>query len=262
MWPTGFKSPKHGVVGSPTESVKKFMIKDKGGIFPPRRLEKNRVKFHRIHLQLTVWQTIPTRHPVSLRCALAKHPQRLMAKLFHHVPVDEIHGFHLTEYLFSQALERLGLLGIGTRQEQPSRPTVIGWVTFFDGDEETASSSAHLSFGLQRQGNGCPILQQLNHFAGHGKRCGYRGWTPQFDLVGGGDRTGWFVQALFIHQRHSRRPVPMTVKQRTNDASVDHPRKGLMLGFCSKFHDQSSIDSMRIDLEAVFVRWATAKTNR
>ena len=68
------------------------------------------------------------------------------------------------------------------------------------------------------------------------------------------------VVIRFVHQGDGCGPIPMAIKQRSDDATVDHAGKGLMMVFGIEFHLQSTFNAMGVDFQTVLVCW-TGKTN-
>ena len=54
----------------------------------------------------------------------------------------------------------------------------------------------------------------------------------------------------------------MAVKQRTDDATVDHSREGLVMVGGDKLHHQTVVGTKRVNFQAVFVGWPASKTDR
>jgi len=53
----------------------------------------------------------------------------------------------------------------------------------------------------------------------------------------------------------------MAVEKGTNDATVDHPRKGLVVWLRSVHHGQAIVNAMAVNLQPQLIGGPTTKTN-
>ena len=115
---------------------------------------------------------------------------------------------------------------------------MIGGVPFLHGHEEATPRGTHLAFSLQSQCDTNPVVQHLGWRGVHRQGRTVRRRATKLDVVGSGDGARWLIKALSIHQRDGSCPIPMTVEQCSDDATVDHAWKRLMVVGWNEVHGQ------------------------
>lgn len=132
---------------------------------------------------------------------------------------------------------------------------------FLDGNKQAAAGRTNLAFSLQRKRNSNPVLKHFGGFCIHRQRCTEGRRAPELYIVRGSDSARWFLKPLSVHDRNGCSPISVTIQQGADDATVDHPRKRLVVIRWDKFHDQPVLGAKRINFQPVFVCWTTSKTN-
>ena len=138
---------------------------------------------------------------------------------------------------------------------------MVGRMSLFDGHKEAATRRTNLSGSLHGQLNMNAVLKHFSGFGDDGQGLSEWGWAAKLDVVLRRDGARGFIQSLLVHQGDGCGPIPMAIKQRSDDATVDHAGKGLMMVFGIKFHLQSTFNAMGVDFQTVLVCWTAAKTN-
>ena len=118
---------------------------------------------------------------------------------------------------------------------------MVSRMPFLHGDKQPAPRSTNLALCLQREGDSNPVVQDLGWRGVYCQGCAVRRGAPKLNVVRGGYGAWWFIEALCVHERNSSRPISMTVKQRSDNAPVDHPGEGLVVIGGNKFHGQSML---------------------
>lgn len=135
---------------------------------------------------------------------------------------------------------------------------MIGWMSFFDGDEQAFALRATLSFSLERHVH--PGFSPLN--LGDARRHAQvrvHGRGPeQADGVGSGDRAWDVLLASSVHEFNGSGPVPMAIEQSPDDAPVDHPWEGVVVRLGSKHGHQFVALSVGVNLQTVSVGWTAS----
>lgn len=139
---------------------------------------------------------------------------------------------------------------------------MVGRMPFLNGDKEPTARGTYLAFSFQCQGHSNPVLKHLCRFCIHRQRCTVRRRTPKLHVVGRRDRARWLLKTLRIHQSNRSSPISVAVKQRTDDATVDHPREGLVVVGGDKLHHETVVGTKRVNFQAVFVGRPASKTDR
>ena len=139
---------------------------------------------------------------------------------------------------------------------------MVGWMSFFDSHKKAATGCTNLPCCLHGQLNTNTIIKHFGGFCDDGQCLAEWSWTTKLDVVLRRHCARRFSQFLLVHQGDGSGPIPMAIKERPNDATVDHARKGLMMVFGIKFHLQSPFNAMRVYFQTVVVGWAATKTNR
>jgi len=112
-------------------------------------------------------------------------------------------------------------------------PTMIRRMSFFDGNENSATRRTNFSSGTQRSLHRRSILAKIDNLGGKRKWPIRRRWPKQLDRVFCGDRAGRMVRAGVFHQTIGCCPVAMTIEQCSDHAAIQYARKRLVffLGF-------------------------------
>ena len=107
------------------------------------------MKVNHLNHQLTGRLHVPSSDTVSLGGVGPEHAQANLLKRRKVGRFEERHVVHLFENLMPHAVEDDPLVAVRLGQPHPSRPTMVGRMTFFHGDKETAACGAHLAFGFK-----------------------------------------------------------------------------------------------------------------
>ena len=134
-------------------------------------------------------------------------------------------------------------------------------MAFLYGHKQSAPGGAQLPRCLHLQLDMHSVVEHLGRKGRYREKFSHGRRPSKLDLVGGGYGARRLVQALLVHQGHRSRPVAMTVEQRSNDSTVDHAGKRLMVGLRHELQLQTALDAVGIDFQAVFVGRPATETN-
>lgn len=112
-----------------------------------------------------------------------------------------------------------------------SVPSMESGMPFLYCYEQTLSRCTQVSITGQSHPNVCPVFFDTDHFSFDGKYRSEGSRPPEFDAVGSGNCARRRIFSGLFHQCYRSGPISVTVKQRPDYSSVDHPRKSLVLLF-------------------------------
>jgi len=128
-----------------------------------------------------------------------------------------------------------------------SRPAVEGRVPFLDRHEQSFPGGAHLTFCFKgHRDPGFPTFEPCRMGA-NDEFGACRGWPSQANVVGRRDGARRLVRSVAVHHRDGRSPVPVAIEQGSDDASVDHAGKGLVVRFWLKPGHKPFLYAMGVD---------------
>ncbi len=127
-----------------------------------------------------------------------------------------------------------------------------------DGDEGRPARGSHLTARRKGGLHGGSIIGRVHDLSAQAHRVGRGGRTPEADgkLAGHGGRRS--LRAAPRHEVLGRGPVGVTVKERANDATVEHPAERFQVrrgGDPLADHGSAIGVEERTDAQALFIGW-------
>lgn len=111
-------------------------------------------------------------------------------------------------------------------------------MAFLDGDEYASAGVADLAagdeFGIDRR----TVIGGFHDSGLEGYRAVDGCRTQKFDMKFGRDGTRGMLRAGLFHQVICCSPIRMAIEQCTDDAAIEHARKGLVMRLGVKFRDK------------------------
>jgi hypothetical protein len=107
-------------------------------------------------------------------------------------------------------------------------PMIEGWVAFFHRDKNSFTSGRHDVLRKKLHRNLGLAFPQLNHLRLQSQRLVHWRWSLEIDTKISSDGAGRFVRSGRLHQKVCGGPIHVAVKNRPDNASVEHTRKSAM----------------------------------
>lgn len=104
------------------------------------------------------------------------------------------------------------------------------------------------------------ILKQLNRTGDQANRLVGRRRTQKFDRVIGSDRARWVVCTGLLHQKIRRRPVTVTIQQRSDYSTTQHAGERLVFRLGLPFSDYNFAIWKAANVQTLFVRRTATET--
>src|SRR5882672_11840826 len=127
-------------------------------------------------------------------------------------------------------------------------------------DERAAAGCRHFVVRDQLAFHDSTVVCRFNHTRDEMDWLIGWSWPQEFDCVICGDGAGRMIQAEAFHQMVSSRPVTMTVKHGTCDATTQHSRKRFLIRFRLPIGDNFIAVGKAAHVQSFFICRATTKT--
>ena len=246
----------HAVTGG----MNQFVMEDKARIGPPLRREKCGMKVNDANLvwpqPVAVSATDPPRYAVPPDGSSTEDAERNASKLIKVLTKPCVHALHARENLCLERLEEARLLRGWAHADHPSGPSMIGWMSFLDGDKQAFALRTPLSFSLERHVHPSFSPLNLGHARRHAQVRVHRCGPEQADGVRSGNGAWDVIVTCSVHEPNGSGPVPVAIEQSPDNAPVNHPRKGVVVRLGSEHGHQFFALSVRVNLQTVGVGWA------
>ena len=131
---------------------------------------------------------------------------------------------------------------------------------FYD-NKQPGGCGADLILADELRRDGRPVFGRIRHPRDQSNRLSTRGWTLQLDCIARSDRAARAVPSIFLHQVKSGGPIGMSIEESTDDAPVQHSRKGFVKIFWRPIADDFIADGNAAESQPMGIRRAAAKAN-
>lgn len=138
---------------------------------------------------------------------------------------------------------------------------MISRMALLNGDKNAAAGIADLSTRDEFRLDSCTVIRRINNPGLQCYRAVDRRRAKQLYMEFGCNGTRRLIFSTLFHEVISGRPIRVTIEERADDASVQHPRKSLVMRLGIPFRDELIALGKASNSESLFIGRAAAEAN-